>query len=123
MFAFTFWPKIEFRHGKHMYEIRTYTLQPGTMIEWGNNWARAIQFRNKKNEAFAGFFSQVGRLSIVHHIWCFKVKLQKYAGQIFEKSFLEHPVYFLKSENSNWIKSMILGLQPCSKLSQCNSWA
>lgn len=40
------------------------------MIEWGNNWARAINFRKHNNEAFAGFFSQVGRLYNVHHIWC-----------------------------------------------------
>lgn len=42
----------------------------GTMIEWGNNWARAINFRKNNDEAFAGFFSQIGRLYNVHHIWC-----------------------------------------------------
>lgn len=40
------------------------------MIEWGNNWARAINFRKNNDEAFAGFFSQIGRLYNVHHIWC-----------------------------------------------------
>jgi len=40
------------------------------MIEWGNNWARAINYRKHNNEAFAGFFSQIGRLYNVHHIWC-----------------------------------------------------
>ena len=39
------------------------------MIEWGNNWARAINFRRENDEAFAGFFSQIGRLYNVHHIW------------------------------------------------------
>lgn len=39
------------------------------MIEWGNNWARAISYRRENNEAFAGFFSQIGRLYNVHHIW------------------------------------------------------
>ena len=39
------------------------------MIEWGNNWARAINFRTENKEAFAGFFSQIGRLYNVHHIW------------------------------------------------------
>lgn len=37
------------------------------MIEWGNNWARGIQFRQKN--AVAGFFSQIGQLYMVHHIW------------------------------------------------------
>lgn len=43
---------------------------PGTMIEWGNNWARAINYRRNNDEAFAAFFSQIGRLYNVHHIWC-----------------------------------------------------
>ncbi|CAK9810427.1 Protein NipSnap [Anthophora quadrimaculata] len=47
-------------------------LQPGTMIEWGNNWAKAINYRRNNNEPFAGFFSQIGRLYNVHHIWCYK---------------------------------------------------
>lgn len=50
--------------------FRSYRLTPGTMIEWGNNWARAINYRKHNNEAFAGFFSQIGRLYNVHHIWC-----------------------------------------------------
>lgn len=37
------------------------------MIEWGNNWARGITFR--KSNAVAGFFSQIGQLYMVHHIW------------------------------------------------------
>lgn len=40
------------------------------MIEWGNNWARAINYRKNNDESFAGFFSQIGRLYNVHHIWC-----------------------------------------------------
>lgn len=36
------------------------------MIEWGNNWARGINYRANK---VAGFFSQIGQLYMVHHIW------------------------------------------------------
>jgi len=71
LLAFSYWPKIESRSGKHIYEMRSYRLKPGTMIEWGNNWARAINFRRHNNEAYAGFFSQIGRLYNVHHIWCY----------------------------------------------------
>lgn len=71
LLAFSYWPQINLREGKNIYELRSYRLKPGTMIEWGNNWARAINFRKKNNEAaFAGFFSQIGRLYNVHHIWC-----------------------------------------------------
>ncbi|XP_015592759.1 protein NipSnap [Cephus cinctus] len=72
LLAFSYWPQIVKREGANKYEIRSYSLKPGTMIEWGNNWARAINYRRNNNEAFAGFFSQIGRLYNVHHIWCYK---------------------------------------------------
>ncbi|KAK2711438.1 hypothetical protein QYM36_012568 [Artemia franciscana] len=68
---FSYWPEIKMRTGNSIYEVRSYTLKPGTMIEWGNNWARAINFRRENEEAFAGFFSQVGRLYQVHHFWTY----------------------------------------------------
>jgi len=72
LLAFSYWPLITAREKNHIYEMRSYRLKPGTMIEWGNNWARAINFRQTNNEAYAGFFSQIGRLYNVHHIWCYK---------------------------------------------------
>uniref|UniRef100_A0A182N509 NIPSNAP domain-containing protein n=1 Tax=Anopheles dirus TaxID=7168 RepID=A0A182N509_9DIPT len=72
LLAFSYWPQLQLREGKNIYEIRSYRLKPGTMIEWGNNWARAINHRQNNNEAFAGYFSQIGRLYNVHHIWCYK---------------------------------------------------
>jgi len=75
--TFSFWPQIESRQGHNIYEVRNYVLKPGTMIEWGNNWARAISYRRENEEAFAGFFSQIGRLYNVHHIWGIKTILFK----------------------------------------------
>ncbi|KAL7019546.1 hypothetical protein ACKWTF_011151 [Chironomus riparius] len=72
LLAFSYWPVSESREKSHIYEMRSYRLKPGTMIEWGNNWARAINFRKTNNEAYAGFFSQIGRLYNVHHIWCYE---------------------------------------------------
>ncbi|XP_065172929.1 protein NipSnap [Atheta coriaria] len=72
LLAFSYWPGIEKKPAKNIYEIRSYALKPGTMIEWGNNWARAIKVRQNNQEPFAGFFSQIGRLYNVHHIWCYK---------------------------------------------------
>jgi NIPSNAP len=71
LLSFSYWPVMEPRSGNNIYEMRSYRLKPGTMIEWGNNWARAINFRRNNNEAYAGFFSQIGRLYNVHHIWCY----------------------------------------------------
>lgn len=70
LLAFSYWPPLEKRKGPNIYEIRSYSLKPGTMIEWGNNWAKAINFRRNNDEPFAGYFSQIGRLYNVHHIWC-----------------------------------------------------
>ena len=72
LLSFSYWPVMEPRDGSNIYEMRSYRLKPGTMIEWGNNWARAINYRRNNNEAYAGFFSQIGRLYNVHHIWCYK---------------------------------------------------
>ncbi|KAJ9580301.1 hypothetical protein L9F63_004041, partial [Diploptera punctata] len=72
LLAFSYWPLIEGRKGPNIYEMRSYSLKPGTMIEWGNNWARAINYRRNNDEAFAAFFSQIGRLYNVHHVWCYK---------------------------------------------------
>ncbi|XP_076343791.1 protein NipSnap-like isoform X1 [Tachypleus tridentatus] len=71
MLAFSFWGHPKARNWDCNYEMRSYILKPGTMIEWGNIWARAITYR-KKNHAVAGFFSQIGQLYMVHHIWGYK---------------------------------------------------
>ena len=47
----------------HIYELRSYHLRPGTMVEWGNYWARAIKLRDyQHSEAYMGLFSQIGEL-------------------------------------------------------------
>lgn len=70
LLAFSYWPPLVKRTDSNKYEIRSYSLKPGTMIEWGNNWAKAINYRRNNDEPFAGYFSQIGRLYNVHHIWC-----------------------------------------------------
>jgi hypothetical protein len=45
---------------RHLYELRSYDLKPGTMVEWANYWSKAISLRDYKHtEAFMGTFSQV----------------------------------------------------------------
>jgi len=69
---FSFWPQIKTRAGPNVYEMRSYRLKAGTMIEWGNNWARGIQYRMANDEPFAGFFTQVGPMFTVHYIWAYE---------------------------------------------------
>ncbi|CAG5130003.1 unnamed protein product [Candidula unifasciata] len=72
MLAFSFWPPIQPRPPSNIYELRSYTLKPGTMYEWGNCWAKGIKFRQTNNEPVAGFFTQIGNLYCVEHIWAYK---------------------------------------------------
>ncbi|KAB1255348.1 Protein NipSnap-like protein 1 [Camelus dromedarius] len=96
LLEFSFWNEPQPRAGPNIYELRTYKLkvppppgphlpptflaavllsrylEPGTMIEWGNNWARAIKYRQENQEAVGGFFSQIGELYVVHHLWAYK---------------------------------------------------
>ncbi|KAI8505224.1 Nipsnap [Branchiostoma belcheri] len=72
LLEFSFWGEPQPREGFNVYEMRSYQLKPGTMIEWGNNWARGIQHRQENSEAVGGFFSQIGPLYCVHHLWAYK---------------------------------------------------
>ncbi|XP_060072727.1 protein NipSnap-like [Ylistrum balloti] len=67
LLPFSFWPEPTARSGSNIYEMRSYTLKPGTMIEWGNNWARGI--KSRADEPVCGLFSQMGELNTVQHIW------------------------------------------------------
>ncbi|XP_077571906.1 protein NipSnap homolog 1 isoform X1 [Stigmatopora nigra] len=69
---FTFWKEPHPRPGPNIYELRSYSLKPGTMLEWGNRWARALKHRQGVNQAVGGFFSQIGPLYVVHHLWAYK---------------------------------------------------
>ncbi|XP_041864233.1 protein NipSnap homolog 2-like isoform X2 [Melanotaenia boesemani] len=72
LLEFSFWNEPVPRPGPNIYELRSYQLRPGTMIEWGNYWARAIEIRQQNHEAVGGFFSQIGSLYTVHHLWAYK---------------------------------------------------
>ncbi|CAB1348931.1 unnamed protein product [Coregonus sp. 'balchen'] len=72
LLEFSFWNEPIPRKGPNIYELRSYQLRPGTMIEWGNYWARAIGYRQHNSEAVGGFFSQIGNLYMVHHLWAYK---------------------------------------------------
>ncbi|CAN9512950.1 unnamed protein product [Ophioblennius macclurei] len=72
LLEFSFWNEPTPRKGPNIYEMRTYHLKPGTMIEWGNHWARAIRYRQENDEAVGGFFSQIGDLYAVHHLWAYE---------------------------------------------------
>merc|ERR1711974_423447 len=44
--AFMFWPSPDVREGPNVYDIRTYSLKPGSLYDWSNYWSKGIQFRS-----------------------------------------------------------------------------
>ena len=54
----------------NIYELRSYWLKPGTLIEWGNLWHKGVQYR--PDAKVLGVFSQIGELYNVHHMWSYK---------------------------------------------------
>uniref|UniRef100_A0A914CUZ5 NIPSNAP domain-containing protein n=1 Tax=Acrobeloides nanus TaxID=290746 RepID=A0A914CUZ5_9BILA len=69
---FSYWGDPKPRDPSHIYDLRSYVLKPGTMIEWGNAWAKGITYRRDFNQDVGGFFAQVGQLYMVFHIWAYK---------------------------------------------------
>ncbi|CAI5444354.1 unnamed protein product [Caenorhabditis angaria] len=69
--SFSYWKEPENRPPSHVYDLRSYVLQPGTMIEWASAWAKGINYRREHNQDVGGFFAQVGQLYVVYHIWAY----------------------------------------------------
>ncbi|XP_067932130.1 protein NipSnap-like [Watersipora subatra] len=72
LLRFGFWEFKRDREPNNMYELRSYDLKAGSMIEWGNHWARGLKHRQGNNEAVCGFFSHIGNLNQCHHLWAYK---------------------------------------------------
>uniref|UniRef100_A0AAQ4RGD0 Nipsnap homolog 2 n=1 Tax=Gasterosteus aculeatus aculeatus TaxID=481459 RepID=A0AAQ4RGD0_GASAC len=66
LLEFSFWNEPVPREGPNIYELRSYQLRVGNAL------ARAIRFRQHNSEAVGGFFSQIGNLYMVHHLWAYK---------------------------------------------------
>uniref|UniRef100_A0A8C4QVS4 Nipsnap homolog 1 (C. elegans) n=1 Tax=Eptatretus burgeri TaxID=7764 RepID=A0A8C4QVS4_EPTBU len=55
LLEFSFWNEPQPRAGPNIYEL-----------------ARAIRYRQDDDEPVGGFFSQIGELNVVHHLWAYK---------------------------------------------------
>lgn len=72
--GFTFWPSPDKRSGNNVYDVRSYTIKPGSLYDWGNYWAKGIQCRMqvRPDIPYGGFFTQLGQLHTIYHIWCYQ---------------------------------------------------
>jgi hypothetical protein len=55
-----------------IYEMRTYTYQPGTMNEVLKRWSAAIPHREEYSPLAAGMYSELGGLNRWMHVWPYK---------------------------------------------------
>ncbi|KAK9449642.1 NIPSNAP-domain-containing protein [Limtongia smithiae] len=54
-----------------IFELRSYELQPGRLLEWESSWRRGIEYRRQVMEPVGAWFTQLGALNTVHHLWQF----------------------------------------------------
>jgi len=71
--AFSYWPTPNKRTGGNIYDVRSYRVKPGSMYDWGNYWAKGINCRKnvRADIPYGGFFSQLGHINTIYHIWCY----------------------------------------------------
>ena len=68
---FSFWPTTPPRQLGGLFELRSYTLHPGNLLEWETHWRRGLKARREVMEGVGAWFVQIGDLNTVHHLWQF----------------------------------------------------
>ncbi|KAB8356667.1 hypothetical protein FH972_024244 [Carpinus fangiana] len=71
MQEFSFWPTTPPRKLGGIFELRSYTLHPGNLLEWETHWRKGLAARKEVMEGVGAWFVQVGELNTVHHLWQF----------------------------------------------------
>lgn len=71
MQEFSFWPTTAPRKLGGLFELRSYTLHPGNLLEWESHWRKGLAARKEVMEGVGAWFVQVGELNTVHHLWQF----------------------------------------------------
>ncbi|KAI9662107.1 MAG: hypothetical protein M1831_002803 [Alyxoria varia] len=71
MQEFSFWPTATPRKLGGIFELRSYTLHPGNLLEWEQHWRKGLEARKQIMEGVGAWFVQIGDLNTVHHLWQF----------------------------------------------------
>ncbi|KAJ2476961.1 hypothetical protein IWW56_004615 [Coemansia sp. RSA 2131] len=69
MLEFQFWPTHPPASKGGLYELRSYMLKSGTLLEWEQNWRIGVECRKHHEVPMGAWFSQLGDLNQVHHLW------------------------------------------------------
>ncbi|CEG64542.1 hypothetical protein RMATCC62417_01493 [Rhizopus microsporus] len=71
MLEFSFWMTSPPKVTNNIYELRKYTLKPGRLLEWEMYWRRGLECRRKFCEPVGAWFTQLGELNTVYHMWTY----------------------------------------------------
>ena len=71
MQEFAFWNTVPPRALGGIFELRTYGLKPGKLLEWEGHWRKGLEVRKNFMEPIGAWFTQIGTLNRVYHIWQF----------------------------------------------------
>ncbi|OMH78800.1 Protein NipSnap-like protein [Zancudomyces culisetae] len=55
-----------------IFEFRSYLLKPGGLLEWEQKWKTSVKQRSNVSHLVGAWFSQIGSLNNVYHIWHYK---------------------------------------------------
>ena len=76
MQEFAFWNTVPPRALGGVFELRTYGLKPGKLLEWEGHWRKGLEVRKNFMEPIGAWFTQIGTLNRVYHIWQFPGNVQ-----------------------------------------------
>ncbi|KAI7852434.1 NIPSNAP-domain-containing protein [Circinella umbellata] len=71
MLEFSFWKTSPPMETDGIYELRHYQLKPGRLLEWETEWRKGLECRRQYCEPVGAWFSQLGELHSVHHMWTY----------------------------------------------------
>lgn len=71
MQEFSFWPTSPPRTFGGIFELRSYTLLPGHLMDWEQHWRAGLKARKNVMEGVGAWFTQIGELNRVHYLWQF----------------------------------------------------
>jgi hypothetical protein len=54
-----------------IFELRSYDLKPGKLLEWEQHWRKGLECRKQVMEPVGAWFYQLGQLNRVCHLWQF----------------------------------------------------
>ncbi|KAF7721200.1 hypothetical protein EC973_005118 [Apophysomyces ossiformis] len=71
MLEFSFWMTSPPKVTNGIFELRKYNLKPGRLLEWEMHWRKGLECRKQFCEPVGAWFSQLGELNTVHHMWTY----------------------------------------------------